>query len=263
MKKFMLWCFVVSVFVGYVNYNNKAEAEEPIFSSSTLTIRSGKTGLVVEIRLPDGSIEKVTPPPPGILPIYPQKDPVAEQKYQKAFEELESFLKTYPNIKRSQCDLYLKVGRNQDAKACYEQVADIFRNSNNIAAQALAINQAALFQWEFDQKEAAIQQAWSSFEIYRQHIRNLRQAKETYQNALADAEEIDDQERQLLVQHQLALIEYALGDTEKSKLAAEEALRLFEKIEYPLMGKQRMKELIVNQIWELLEELRTIEKEEK
>lgn len=65
------------------------------------------------------------------------------------------------------------------------------------------------------------------------------------------------------MQHKLALIEYALGDPEKSKQSAEEALRVFEKLEYPLMGKQRMEELVVNQIWELLEELRIIEKEEK
>ena len=50
-----------------------------------------------------------------------------------------------------------------------------------------------------------------------------------------------------------------LGDSEKSKQYAEEVLRLFEKIEYPLMGKQRMEELIVNQIRELLVELRSLE----
>jgi len=258
MKKIVLCYLVISVFFGYGNCNKEAEAEELVFSSSAITITSGETGLVLEIKLPDGSIEKVTPPP-GIWPIRPRRDPVAEQKYKEAIKKLESLVKTYPDIKHSLCHLYLEVGRNQDAKACYEQAADIFRSVNDTAAQALATNQSALFLWELDQKEAAIQQAWNSFEIYRQHVKKLRQAKKMYQHALAAAQEADDQERQLLVQHQLALIEYVLGDSEKSKQYAEEVLRLFEKIEYPLMGKQRMEELIVNQIRELLVELRSLE----
>lgn len=258
MKRVLLCWLVVFMLFGGFRPGSEAASEEPVFSSPAITITSGVTGLILEVKLSDGSIEKVTPPP-GIWPVYPRKDPVAEQKYQGAIEELESLVKTYPNIKRSLCDLYLKVGRNQDAKACYEQAADIFRNVNDTAAQALAMNQAALFLWEFDQQEAAIQQAWNSFEIYRQHIRKLQQAEKMYHYALKAAQEADDQERQLLVLHQLVLIEYALGAPEESKLLAEEVLRLFEKIEYPLMGKQRMEELVVNQIRELLEELQAIE----
>ncbi len=159
------------------------------------------------------------------------------------------------------CELYLKIGSNQDAYACYTQAGDLFKSLNDIATQTLALNQAALFLWEVDQKDAAMQQAQRSFYVYRQHVRKLRQAEKQYNDALQQARDADDQERQLLVHQQLALVTYALGKDEESREHGEMVLKLFKKIDTPLMGKQRMDALIVKPIRELLDELQAAREE--
>lgn len=257
MKKFVLCWLVVSLFFGGLNLNTVAASEEPVFSAPHITIISTETGLVMQIILPDGSIEQVPTPPRGIRPFWPRKDPVAVNNYKEAINELEKqcMTKQNPEIKRALCYLYLKSGRNVKAAECYQQAADLFQNTHDIAAQAVARNQLALLLWEFEEQEDAIQQAQQSFKVYQQYVEKLHEAEAEYQQVLQSARAKNDQEQQLLVQHQLALISYALGKTEKSKEYAEEVLKLFEKIESPLMGKQRMEKLIVNQIRELLEEL--------
>ncbi|MCP4396588.1 MAG: tetratricopeptide repeat protein, partial [bacterium] len=213
--------------------------------------------LVLEVKLPDGEIEKVTPPP-GFGRLYPDKAP---KEYQAAIEDLENLMKNYPDLKLSLCHLYLEAGRNQDAKACYDDLADIFHDVNDIAAQALVMNQAALLAWELDPKEAAIRQARDSFEIYRQQVKKLREAEKRYQITLQSAQDADDRESQLLTRQQLALVLYALGQYKESKQHAEAVLKLFGKIEYPLLGKQRMEKLIVDQMRQLLQELDLMEKD--
>jgi tetratricopeptide (TPR) repeat protein len=263
MKQCILWCLLVSILFGYVCLSQAADGKEPLFSSQALTITStsGETGLRLEVTLADGQIEKVTPPP-GIWPLRPRRDPDAEQKYADAIKELETLVKAYPTIKLSLCGLYLQVGRNQEAHACYEEAADMFAALNDMAMHALTLNQAAFFLWNIDQKKAAGQQAHHSFDVYRQQIRRLRQAEQNYQETLQVARDEDDQEQQLLTHQQLALVSYALGKDDESRKHAEVVLKLFEKIETPLMGKQRMDALIVEPIRELLKELSARAKDE-
>lgn len=260
MKRHGVWWLAVSIILGWINLSHGSELEDILFSSANITIRLSGNGLGLEIRLPDGRIEKVTPPP-GIPVLYPPRVPESEEAYKAAIAELESLVSVYPTMKLSLCELYRKVGKNLEARDCYEGTADLFRSRYDMATQVFALNQSAILQWELDQKEAAIQQAQASFDVYRQQVRGLRQAEKHYQDALHTARDAGDLEQQLLAHHQLALVSYALGNVEQSREHAERVLTLFAKIDTPLMGKQRLDKLIVQQIRELLEELQMMTKE--
>lgn len=204
-------------------------------------------------------LAKVTPP---IIPSPPPptRVPDEEEKYHEAIAQLEvqPVTEKDPVLKRLLCYLYQNAGEYDKAVSCYRQAAELSRQKGDVAGQAFAQYQLAFILWAREKEDEAIEQAWKAFEVYQQPEKSeerLRKIERYYQEALELAQEEEDQEKQLLAQYQLALIAHALGEKAKCKQQAEEVLKLSEKIEYPIMGKRQMKELIVKQIQKLLRQV--------